>query len=61
MKINTQLKVGRWYTVQKGDTLSKIAYTEYKNAYKWPEIYATNKKIIGNDPDFLKEGIIIKI
>ena len=46
------------YTVQSGDNLSKIAKKYNKKKKK---IYEDNKAIIGDDPDFLKVGIVLTI
>lgn len=46
------------YTVQPGDTLSKIA-REYCTT--WQEIYDLNRGIIGNDPNELEPGTVIYI
>lgn len=46
------------YTVQKGDNLTKIA-EKYNTT--WQKIYEDNKAIIGDDPDFLKVGIVLTI
>lgn len=49
----------RYYIVQKGDTLSEIAQRFYGNSNVWRTIYNVNKKIIGPNPNLLKEGIKI--
>jgi len=36
---------GRYYIVQRGDTLSRIAFIEYGNGYWWPLIAAANSSI----------------
>ena len=48
------------YTVQKGDTLSKIAKEFLGNANKWNEIYEANKDTI-KDPDMIHPGQELKI
>ena len=48
------------YTVQKGDTLSKIANQFLGNANKWNEIYEANKDTI-KDPDMIHPGQELKI
>lgn len=46
------------YIVQKGDYLEKIAN---KFGITWREIYEKNKDIIGNNPNLIKVGQILKI
>jgi len=48
------------YTVQKGDSLSKIAKHEYGDANKWRKIFEANKDII-KDPDLIYPGQELKI
>lgn len=62
-KVESEVKVStREYTVQKGDTLSKIAEKEYGGAHRWKYLYELNKDRI-KDPNKLKPGqkIIIPI
>ncbi|MER2999129.1 LysM peptidoglycan-binding domain-containing protein [Pontibacter populi] len=44
------------YTVQSGDSLSKIAQRQYGNASAWTKIYNANKTTIGDNPDLIKPG-----
>lgn len=44
------------YTVQSGDSLSKIAKNHYGDANSWKKIYEANKTTIGNNPDLIKPG-----
>lgn len=46
------------YTVQKGDNLSKIAS---KYGTTWQTIYNNNRSIIGNNPNYIKAGQVLKI
>lgn len=46
------------YTVQTGDNLSKIA-AKYNTT--WQAIYDKNKDIIGNNPNLIKVGQVLKI
>ena len=46
------------YTVKSGDTLSGIA-SRYGTT--WQKIYEKNKSVIGNDPNLIKPGQILKI
>lgn len=50
----------RSYTVQKGDTLSKIAEHYYGNASKWRVIYEANRDLI-KDPDLIYPGQTFRI
>lgn len=51
------------YTVQPGDTLSKIAKRFLGSAIKWSSIYnePSNRKKIGPDPNKLKVGTVLNI
>lgn len=44
------------YTVQSGDSLSKIARKHYGNANSWTKIYNANKDKIGDNPDLIRPG-----
>lgn len=44
------------YTVQSGDSLSKIAKKHYGNANAWTKIYNANKDQIGSNPDMIHPG-----
>ena len=46
---------GRSYTVQAGDSLSKIAQREYGDASQWKRIHEANKDLIKN-PDLIHPG-----
>lgn len=46
------------YTVQRGDTLGKIAY-EY--CTDWREIYKVNRDTIGKDPNVIKIGMVLLV
>ncbi|WP_298678744.1 transporter substrate-binding domain-containing protein [uncultured Lentibacter sp.] len=48
---------GGTYTVQRGDSLSVIADTQYKNASMWTAIHAANLAVIGESPDALRVGM----
>ena len=48
------------YTVNKGDTLSKIAKEFYGSANRWHEIYDANRDQISN-PDLIQPGWVLKI
>ncbi|WP_235337335.1 LysM peptidoglycan-binding domain-containing protein [Pontibacter korlensis] len=44
------------YTVQSGDSLSKIAKKHYGSANEWTKIYNANKDKIGDNPDLIRPG-----
>lgn len=48
------------YTVQRSDTLMKIAFENYGDLYMWKKIYEMNKDVISN-PNDVKPGTKIKI
>jgi nucleoid-associated protein YgaU len=52
---------GETYTVQKGDSLSKIAKHHLGDANAWRRIYDANKATIGDDPDKIFPGQKLKI
>ena len=56
-KVNEILS-NKTYTVKKGDTLSSIAK---KYNISWKELYNKNKDIIGNNPNKIYVGQILKI
>ncbi len=49
-----------FYTVVKGDTLSKIAKAHYNNAMKYPVIFEANKPML-KDPDLIYPGQVLRI
>lgn len=51
------------HTVESGDTLSSIAMKYYKSAAKedWMAIYEANKTVIGDNPNVIKPGMVLKI
>ncbi|KAF1724240.1 LysM peptidoglycan-binding domain-containing protein [Pseudoxanthomonas japonensis] len=48
------------YTIEKGDTLSKIAKTHYGSANAWKQIFEANRDTI-DDPDRIFPGQVIKL
>ena len=48
------------YTVQKGDTLTGIAFKAYGHASRWRRIYEANRDVI-NNPDRLRPGMTLQI
>jgi len=49
------------YTVARGDTLSHIAKELYGKAGKWHAIYEANRDVIGDNPDKIFPGQVLKI
>ncbi len=47
-------------TIEKGDTLSKIAQQQYGDASRWREIFEANKEVI-EDPDKIYPGQTIRV
>ncbi|MEG2804888.1 LysM peptidoglycan-binding domain-containing protein [Stenotrophomonas sp.] len=56
----TAEKVGGSYTVQKGDSLSKIAKQELGDANAWKQIFEANRDVLG-DPDKIFPGQTLKL
>jgi nucleoid-associated protein YgaU len=48
------------YTVEKGDSLSKIAKRVYGDAQQWRRIHEANRDIIDN-PDLIHPGQVLKL
>jgi nucleoid-associated protein YgaU len=48
------------YTVQSGDTLSKIAQQHYGNANQYPQIFEANRPLL-RDPDEIYPGQVLRI
>jgi LysM repeat protein len=49
------------YTVKKGDDLSKVSEAAYGDRKYWKKIYTANKAAIGENPNVLKEGLVLKM
>ncbi len=49
-----------FYTVQSGDSLSKIAKAHYGNAMKYPQIFEANKPMLSS-PDKIYPGQVLRI
>ncbi len=49
-----------YYTVVKGDTLSKIAKAQYGDPMKYPVIFEANKPML-KDPDLIYPGQVLRI
>ena len=56
-------KIKAEHTVIKGDTLSAIALKYYGSAAKdsWMRIYEANKDVIGDSPNLIRAGQVLKI
>ena len=50
----------RYYTVAKGDTLSKISKEMYGDANKYPQIFEANKPMLSH-PDKIYPGQVLRI
>jgi nucleoid-associated protein YgaU len=65
-KVDDRLEVAKkapeakYYTVVKGDTLSKIAKAQYGDAMKYPLIFEANKPML-KDPDKIYPGQNLRI
>ncbi len=65
-RVDDQMTVGapepeaRMYTVQKGDSLSKIAKEHYGDAMKYPVIFEANKPML-KDPNLIYPGQVLRI
>ena len=57
---STAEKVGGTYTVQKGDSLSKIAKQHLGDANAWKKIFEANRDVL-DDPDKIFPGQTLKL
>ncbi|HBK45656.1 MAG TPA: peptidoglycan-binding protein LysM [Xanthomonadaceae bacterium] len=48
------------YTVEKGDSLSKIAKRHYGDANAWKRIFEANRDVL-DDPDKIQPGQVLRI
>ncbi len=60
LEVVTQQPEARYYTVVKGDTLSKIAKQHYGDANKYPQIFEANKPMLKH-PDKIYPGQVLRI
>jgi nucleoid-associated protein YgaU len=60
MEVGSSEPEATYYTVQSGDTLSKIAKEYYGNAMKYPEIFEANKPLL-SDPDKIYPGQVLRL
>lgn len=58
--VATPAPEARYYTVVKGDSLSKIAKEMYGDAMKYPAIFEANKPML-KDPDLIYPGQVLRI
>ena len=49
------------YTVESGDTLSRIAEKKLGRAQLWERLYELNRDIIGSNPKALKVGMVLRL
>jgi nucleoid-associated protein YgaU len=65
-QVDDQLQVAqpapeaRFYTVKRGDTLSKIAQAHYGDANQYPRIFEANRPLL-RDPDEIYPGQTLRI
>ncbi|MDH3254129.1 MAG: peptidoglycan-binding protein LysM [Acidobacteriota bacterium] len=60
LEVETDEPEATYYTVQSGDSLSKIAKQQYGNAMKYPHIFEANKPML-SDPDKIYPGQVLRI
>jgi hypothetical protein len=56
-----QANGARSHTVVPGDSLSKLAKASYGKWQKWPVIYEANRRIIGDNPNLIRVGQVLRI
>ena len=49
------------HTVDSGESLWAIAEQELGSGNRWREIYDANKDMIGDNPDLIQPGMVLKI
>jgi nucleoid-associated protein YgaU len=52
---------GESYTIAEGDTLASIAERYYGDPTQWRRIYDANREAIGDNPDNVRIGTVIRI
>jgi nucleoid-associated protein YgaU len=60
IQVHTPEPQAVFYTVQSGDSLSKIAKTQYGDPMKYPVIFEANKPML-KDPDKIYPGQVLRI
>ena len=56
----SEIAESTYYTVEKGDTLGKIAKNEYGDAMKYPIIFEANRPML-KSPDLIYPGQVLRI
>jgi nucleoid-associated protein YgaU len=49
------------YTVEPGDSMLSISEQFYGDVTQWRRIYDANREVIGDNPDALKPGMVLRI
>ncbi|MDP1813667.1 MAG: peptidoglycan-binding protein LysM [Leadbetterella sp.] len=60
MVVSSPAPEARYHTVEKGDSLSKIAKEMYGDPMKYPVIFEANKPML-KDPDLIYPGQVLRI
>jgi nucleoid-associated protein YgaU len=60
MVVSVPAPEARYHTVEKGDSLSKIAKAMYGDAMKYPVIFDANKPML-KDADLIYPGQVLRI
>ncbi|HSI60017.1 MAG TPA: peptidoglycan-binding protein LysM [Ideonella sp.] len=60
MTVQAPADESRWYTVVRGDTLSKISKDHYGNANEYMKIFEANKPMLGH-PDKIYPGQLLRV
>jgi nucleoid-associated protein YgaU len=60
MVVSSPAPEARYHTVEKGDSLSKIAKEMYGDPMKYPAIFEANKPML-KDPDLIYPGQVLRI
>ena len=60
LEVTSPQPAARYYTVVKGDTLSKVAKQHYGDANKYPQIFEANKPMLKH-PDKIYPGQVLRV
>ena len=60
MEVEEEAPEATFYTVESGDTLSKIAKTHYGDPMKYPAIFDANRPML-KDPDKIYPGQVLRL